>query len=361
MARNNEPTFFFSPYVHSTSLLAQVAMHANDVQPRPEINLVTGASGFVGSALVDYLHRLGRPVRAMVRNPAAVPPLRARGIPVTVADLHDYQSLLKAVQGVDYIYHIAALFRQAGLPEREFYEVNAEGTRRLLEAAVAGGVRRVVHCSTVGVLGHINNPPADEGAPYNPGDVYQRSKMQGEKIALQYFRSGKIAGVVIRPAMIYGPGDRRTLKLFRMIARRRFFYVGSGELEVHFVDVRDLVRAFVMAMDREEISGEVYIIAGERALPLREMVEIVARELGVAPPRWHLPVRPLQWLGSICESVCIPLHIQPPIFRRRVDFFTKRRSFDTSKAARELGYSPAKSVEEEVAEIIAWYRQHGWL
>jgi len=361
LARNNDPTFFFSPFAHSTSLPVQHAVNADNVQPEQGISLVTGASGFVGSALVDYLCRLGRPVRAMVRNPAAVSPLQARGIPVVLADLRDYQSLLNAVQGVDAVYHIAALFRQAGLPAHEFYEVNAEGTRRLLDAALAAGVRRVVHCSTVGVLGHISNPPADETTPYNPGDVYQHSKMEGEKIALQYFRSGKIPGVVIRPAMIYGPGDRRTLKLFRMIARRRFFYVGSGELEVHFVDVRDLVRAFVMAMDHQEISGQVYIIAGERALPLREMVEIIARELGVPPPRWHLPVRPMQWLGSICEAVCTPLRIQPPIFRRRVDFFTKRRSFDISKAKRELGYQPARSLEQEVAEIIAWYRQHGWL
>lgn len=326
-----------------------------------QLSLVTGASGFVGSVLTDYLISLGRPVRAMVRNPAAIPGLEKKGAEVVVADLKDSESLQRAVDGVGCIYHIAALFRQAGLPEREYYEVNAEGTRRLFEAAIAAGVRRIVHCSTVGVLGHIEHPPADENTPYNPGDVYQRSKMEGEKIALDFFQSGRIRGVVIRPAMIYGPGDRRTLKLFRMIARRRFFYVGKGEMEVHFIHVRDLARAFVLAMDQEAINAEIYIIAGERALPLREMVELIARELGVPPPRLHLPVRPVQLLGTICEAVCTPFRINPPIFRRRVDFYTKRRSFDASKAARELGFHPEKRVEEEIAEITAWYREHGWL
>jgi len=333
----------------------------NRAETPAELNLVTGASGFVGGVLVEHLLQLGRPVRAMVRNPAAAPALQQKGAEVVQADLRDAASLQRAVRGVSRVYHIAALFRQAGLPEREYYEVNAEGTRRLLQACTEAGVRRVVHCSTVGVLGHIARPPADESTPYNPGDVYQRSKMEGEKIALEFFRSGRLRGVVIRPAMIYGPGDRRTLKIFRMVARRRFFYVGRGDLEVHFIHVRDLARAFVLAMDHEEINGEVYIIAGERPLPLKEMVGIIARQLGVPAPRIHLPVKPMQWLGSLCEAVCTPLHIPPPIFRRRVDFFTKRRSFDASKAARELGFRPEKTVEEEIAEITDWYRRHGWL
>jgi len=326
------------------------------------IELVSGASGFVGGHLVKLLSREGRRVRAMVRNPdKAVDLQQLPGVEIVVGDLRDPKSLQRAVSGVRRVYHIAALFRQAGFPDEVFYDVNREGTRRMLEAAIAAGVERFVHCSTVGVLGHIAEPPADENTPYNPGDVYQRSKMEGEKVALEYFREGRMRGVVIRPAMIYGPGDMRTLKLFRMVARRRFFYVGAGSAHVHFIDVRDLVRAFMAAMDRGHLNGEIYIIAGERALPLKEMVEMIAARLGVPPPRLHLPVKPMQWAGSLCEAVCTPLGIEPPLFRRRVDFFTKSRWFDASKARRDLDFRPSRTFEEELDDIIGWYREHGYL
>jgi len=326
-----------------------------------ELMLVTGASGFVGGHMVEYLVRRGKRVRAMVRDEKKADALKQHDVEVVVADLRDKDSLASAVKGVSGVYHIASLFRQAGFPESVFYDINAEGVRRLLDVSMAAGVKRFIHCATVGVLGHVAEPPANEETPYNPGDMYQRTKLEGEKIALAAFRSGKIPGVVIRPAMIYGPGDTRNLKLFRMIARRKFCYVGKGLCSVHFVDVRDLVAAFDLAMAKESLNGEIYIIAGEKAVPLTEMVELIARTLGVPPPRLHLPVKPMQWLGSVCEAVCRPLHVQPPIFRRRVDFFTKNRHFDASKAARDLGFKPAKRFEQEVVEITKWYREHGWL
>lgn len=323
--------------------------------------LVTGATGYVGGWLVEHLAGRGYAVRALVRDVGKAERLEKLGVEIAEGDLRDAPSLARAVEGVRGVFHIAAIFRQAGLPGSVYYDVNAEGTRRLFEAAVKAGVRRIVHCSTVGVLGHIERPPATEETPYNPGDVYQRSKMEGEKVALEYFRSGRLGGVVIRPAMVYGPGDTRNLKLWRMIARRRFFYVGPGQCYVHFVDVRDLVRAFELAMQKDHLNGEIYIIAGQKAVPLTVMVNLIADRLGVPHPRWHLPARPVQWLGSICEAVCTPLRIPPPIFRRRVDFFTKSRWFDGSKAARDLGFKPSKTFEEEIAEITDWYRDHGWL
>jgi nucleoside-diphosphate-sugar epimerase len=323
--------------------------------------LVTGASGFVGGHLVRLLAAQGLPVRAMVRDAAKAEALKPLGIEVVIADLQNPESLEQAMKGVRGIYHIASIFRQAGLPESVFHDVNAEGTRRLLEAAIAAGVERVIHCSTVGVLGHVETPPANELTPYNPGDMYQRSKMEGEKIALDYFRSGRISGVVIRPAMIYGPGDDRTLKIFKMIARRQFFYIGNGEAFVHWIDVRDLAKAFILAMEKSHLNGETYIIAGEKAVPLSRMVETVARYLQVPPPGLHLPVKPMQALGSLCEAIFTPLRLQPPIFRRRVDFFTKSRYFDASKAARDLGFRPTQPFEEELSDITQWYQNNGYL
>ena len=321
--------------------------------------LVTGGAGFVGGHLVRYLLGRGVAVRAMVRDAAEGAPLARAGADVVVADLTRPDSLPPAVEGVEGVYHIAALFRHQGVPDRAFWDVNVEGTRRILGAAAEAGVPRFVHCSTVGVLGHIENPPADEETPYNPGDNYQVTKMEGEKVALDAFGAGKIAGAVIRPAMIYGPGDTRTLKLFRMIARGVFFYVGKGDAYVHWIDVRDLVEAFRLAMACEERNGEVYIVAGARAVPLREMVGEVARQLGVREPWMHVPVKPMQWAGSLCEALCRPIGVEPPLYRRRVDFYTKSRWFDASKASRELGFGPAQTLSGEIADIIESYREAG--
>jgi len=170
-----------------------------------------------------------------------------------------------------------------------------------------------------------------------------------------------MAGAVIRPGMVYGPRDTRNLKLFKLIARGIALYIGDGSTLVHYVDVRDLARAFVLAMEHEERNAEIYMIAGERPASFRELTELISNALGKRPLSVRLPVKPMQWLGSACEAICRPLHIPPPIFRRRVDFYTKNRQFDASKAVSELGYRPARALEDEVADIVGWYREHGWL
>lgn len=325
-----------------------------------ELSLVTGAGGFVGSFVVEELLRHGDRVRAFVRQPEQARRLVERGAEVVLGDLRDGGDLERALRGVARVYHIAALFRQANQPERAYREVNVDAVRRLLDLAERAGVRRVVHCSTVGVLGDVREVPADEETPHNPGDIYQRTKLEGELLALERFRSGRMPGVVIRPAMIYGPGDTRNLKMFRMIAQRRFFYVGHGANLVHFVDVRDLARAFRLAMERTDRVGEVYIVPGRRYMPLREMAAMIAKRWKVPPPRLCLPVKPMQWAGSLCELVCRPLGIAPPLYRRRVDFFTKDRAFDGAKARAHLGYEPAQDTGGELDDIVADYRARGW-
>lgn len=327
-----------------------------------KLMLVTGANGYVGQVIVELLVAKGIPVRAMVRDLANAKELqKLSGVEIVVGDIRNLEDLKKACLGVYGIFHIAAIFRQANFPESVFYDINAQGTKNVFDVAIESGVKRIIHCSTGGVLGHIANPPGNENSPYNPGDMYQRTKLEGEKIAMQFFKEGKIGGVVIRPAMIYGPGDTRNLKLFKMIAHNRFFYVGDGQTHVHFVDVRDLAKAFLLAMEKVDVNAQIYHIPGEKAVPLQVMVELVANHLKVAKPWIHLPIKPVQLLGSLCEAICVPFGIQPPIYRRRVDFFTKNRHFDGSKAQRELGYQPAQKFEKEVVEATDWYKEHGWL
>ncbi|MDZ7372500.1 MAG: NAD-dependent epimerase/dehydratase family protein [candidate division KSB1 bacterium] len=323
--------------------------------------LVTGATGFTGSHLTQALRQKGYRVRALVRDPGRLGLLEPDGIEIVVGDLADQESLRRACEGVETVYHVAALYRREGRSVREFYEVNVEGTRRLLEAAVSAGVARFLHCSTVGVQGEIRHPPATEETPYNPGDHYQRSKMLGELAALEFFRSTRLSGIVVRPAGIYGPGDRRFLKLFRGAARGTFTMIGDGEVLYQMTYVEDLVEGMILAAERREIQGEVFTLAGEEYLSLNELVRRIGRALGVEVRIRHVPVGPVLAAAYLCERLCRLLRVEPPLYPRRLDFFTKNRAFDISKAKTLLGYRPKVDLDTGLKRTAEWYRAHGWL
>lgn len=322
---------------------------------------VTGATGFLGATLCRKLLEDGRSVRALYRHPGKLEALEALEVEPVPADVTDEATLRAAFEGVGIVYHVAALFRQHGVPDSTFWDINVEGTRNVLAAAAKAGVRRVVHCSTVGVHSHIPSPPADESEPYRPADIYQHTKCEGEKVALQWFHEGKIDGCVVRPAMIWGPGDNRTLKLYRGIAKRRLPIIGTGKILLHWVLVDDVARALILAGDSMRSTGQTYIIAGEEPVSIEELYSVIADETDVKPIALRIPALPVQLLGEIVERMCRPLGVEPPIYRRRVDFFTKTRAFDWSKAKNELGYEPGQSLAEEVQLIVNSYRRLGWI
>jgi len=323
--------------------------------------LVTGATGFVGSHLTRRLLDEGFEVRILARPTSDIVQPRLAGAEIVCGDVTDETSVRRAVRGVDAIYHLAALFREAKHPDSLYQAVNHGGTVNLLAAALDFGVRRFVHCSTVGVHGHIANPPADETAPYNLSDVYQRSKCDAEQAALDFNRRCGLPIVVIRPAGIYGPGDLRWLKLFRSIARRRFAMIGSGRTLIHWVYVSDLVDAFRLAGESPSAVGQVYIVGGERYVTLNELVGTIGKAVGARIPRLHIPVSPVRILSGVCEDVCRLLKIEPPIYRRRVALFVRDRAFDITKARTEIAYSPKVDLAEGVRRTAEWYREHGLL
>ena len=231
----------------------------------------------------------------------------------------------------------------------------------LIEAAAAAGVRRVVHCSTVGVHGDVEHPPASEEAPLRPGDEYQRSKVRGEAVAIEAAARTGIELVIARPSGIYGPGDRRLLKLFRGVAHRRFVTLGDGAIFYHLTYIDDLCDGFRRCGTVPAAAGRTYILAGGEVSRLRDLIGSIAAEAGVSPPRLRLPVWPFWIAGALCEAICVPLRIEPPSYRRRVDFFTKSRAFDISRARAELGYDPQVGLADGIRRTLAWYREQGWV
>jgi nucleoside-diphosphate-sugar epimerase len=323
--------------------------------------LVTGATGFTGGHLARSLAAHGFRVRALARAVEKGRDLRTAGIEVVEGDLRDGASLDRAVAGVTTVYNVAALYRQAGVPASEYRAVNAAGVGRIVRAAARGGAHRVVHCSTVGVHGDVEDPPANEDAPLRPGDVYQETKLEGERVARETAAAEGVELVIARPSGIYGPGDRRLLKLFRGVARKRFVILGRGDIYYHLTYVDDLVDGFELCGTVPHAAGRTYILAGGEVGTLRELVRLIAREVHVRPPWLRLPVWPFWMAGAVCEAVCVPLRVEPPLYRRRVDFFTKSRAFDISRARSELGYAPKVGLREGVRRALEWYQLKGWI
>jgi len=326
-----------------------------------DIALVTGASGFTGTHLCRRLLQEGVAVRALVRPSSHAQKLESLGAEIVRGDVLDPQSVENAVRGVKKVFHLAALYRQEAVSRQLVRDTHVTGTRVVLEASLKAGVQRVVHCSTVGVQGAIANPPAKEDAPYNPGDVYQRTKMEGERLAIKFIEETGLPGVIVRPAGIYGPGDFRFLKLFKHIQKRRFVMFGNGEVFYHFTYVDDLATGMILASERPEALNQIYTIAGNDYVTLNTLVALVANCVGVPPPRWRFPFWPL-WLASVgCEIVFKPFGVEPPLYRRRADFFRKNRAFDISKAKSELGYLPEYDMKTGLQLTADWYKQNGYL
>jgi dihydroflavonol-4-reductase len=335
--------------------------HPAPADPRQGRVLVTGATGFAGSAMLRALVGARYKVRALVRDRSHARALELAGVEVAVGNMKDSGSLASAVRDVSTIYHFASIFRQAGLPDEEYESVNAEGPSRLVIAAAGAGVSRVVHISTVGVHGDIEHPPATEESPFGPGDIYQNTKLEGEQKAVCTATRLGVPLTVVRPAPMYGPRDKRLLKMFKGVARRRFPILGKGEALFSMVHIDDLIEGVRMAGESPAAVGRTYIVGSDEFMSLNALVELIAEEAGVKPLGVHLPVWPFYYAGALCEMVCEPLKIEPPLYRRRVAFFTKSRAFDITRARTELGYAPKIMLREGVRSTLAWYREAGWI
>lgn len=323
--------------------------------------LVTGATGFTGGRLARFLADRGDQVRALVRHLADAGSLASPSIAIVQGDLTDRASLEHALAGMDVVYNIAALYREAGLSAAEYRAVNAVAVGEIVELAKRSGVRRVVQCSTVGVHGDVEHPPANEDAPLRPGDIYQETKLEGERIGADAARRTGVEFVIARPSGIYGPADRRLFKIFGAVARGRFVMLGSGRHFYHVTYIDDLCEGFRLCATVPQAAGRTYILAGAEITTLAELVEITAEVARVKPPRRRLPVWPVWLAGAACEAVCVPFGISPPLYRRRVDFFRKSRAFDISRARAELGFAPKVGLREGIGRTLEWYREQRWI
>lgn len=324
--------------------------------------LVTGATGFTGQVLCRQLVQAGCRVRALARASSDLSGLADLPIRWHRGEVYDKTTVKEAAEGAETIFHVAAAFREAKSTDRDYWNVHVKSTRLLAaEAQKTPAFRRLVLVSTVGVHGHVEDPPADETYRFAPGDPYQRTKAEAEKWLTQHARRTGIPYTIIRPCAIYGPGERRFLKFFKMAAKPVFPILGKGKCWYHLVHVEDLSRAMMRASVAEEAQGQAFIVGSSRPIQLERMARIIAGVYGHPIRIVRLPIEPFFLLGDLCERVCKPLGIEPPIYRRRVAFYSKDRYFDTGKMRRLLGYRPRYENEQGIAELAEWYRDNGWL
>jgi dihydroflavonol-4-reductase len=318
--------------------------------------LVTGATGFIGSHVVAALAAAGHEVRAFdPRTPAEVP----AGVEVVAGDVLDADALARAAQGCDAVFHLAALYSYARVHARAMQAVNVGGTRAVLDAAARAGVRRVVHtssCATCGPVAGRAATEADEPPRWELAVPYKRTKLEGERLALDAARDG-LDVVVVNPTTPVGPGDRRPTPTGKMVAdvargRARAYLTGAA---LNVVAVEDVAAGHLLAFQHGR-SGERYLLGGEN-LSLREVFAIVARAAGRRPPGIGVPW-PLAYGAARLGDAALRLVGREPslLVVDEVRLARLPMWFDDTRARSELGYEsrPAKQALESAVRAAAY-------
>jgi nucleoside-diphosphate-sugar epimerase len=326
--------------------------------------LITGGTGFIGSRLAATARALGHEVRVTgLRNTPAEGANHERlgrlGIEVLLLPIAELPHAPGALEGVDAVVHLAAAQHEVNVPDDHFREVNVRGTGGLLEACARAGVGRFVYGSTIGVYGSREGV-IDETTPTVPDNIYGATKLEAERLVLAHGRDSTTV-VVVRISEVYGPGDWRLLKLFRAVRKRQFFHIGAGTNLHHPIYVDDLVQGLLLAATKPAASDEVFVLPGRDVVSTDEMVTAVAAAVGSPIPKLRLPLWPILGSAITLETILRPLGVQPPLHRRRVDFFRKSFSFDGSKAAALLGFEPQVGFTEGTARTARWYEEIGEL
>ena len=321
--------------------------------------LVTGASGFVGKRLVARLAAGGACVTAMVRG-ASSEVSSGSNVRVVTADLGSPDTLAEAVAGQATVINCAAGTGRSARSRAEYEAANMSGVEHLLEACVAAGVERVVHCSTTGVHGRLTRIPVDEDAPLRPNSLYRRTKLAGERVVRRYVDGGRLDAVVARLTTLYGPGSKCWLNVCRDISRGRGLLVGRGDQPFHVSHVDDVVEGLLCCAMSPRAAGRTYDIGTVPVPTLRGYFETIAGALGVPFRPRRIPAMPVRCATQLVSWLS-PIVGGEPRWWHSADLFIGPRAYSIDRARTELGFEPRVALRDGVAGMVAWYREQGLL
>jgi nucleoside-diphosphate-sugar epimerase len=334
---------------------------AAPVDGRGTIVLVTGATGFLGACLVRRLLAGGAGVRILVRSPVRARPLIDLGAEPVVGDITDPRAVAAAVDGVAVVHHLAGRLLEPGVPAEEYHATHVRGTTVLLRACRRQpGIERFVHCSTTGVLGVTGDRPADEHAPLRPTNVYESTKAEAELAVRDAWRDG-FPAVVVRPGLVYGPGDLHLLGFFRAILRGHFRPIGRRPVWLHPIYIDDMTEALVRCGERRAAVGECFHIAGREPVSLAGLATAIARAGGTRLPPGRIPLPAAQAIAVVGDRLPPRLRRSAPLTRSRLEFLTHSRVYDVAKARRVLDFAAATDLTTGTERSMAWYRGQGLL
>jgi nucleoside-diphosphate-sugar epimerase len=325
---------------------------------------VTGATGFIGCNLVEWLKARNFEVSATGRTETDVEKtrcerLRKAGHEVAAGSLLDAGFASRIVAGCDVVIHLAAAQHEGNVPDAYFHDTNVGGTQLLIDASIKSGVRRFVYGSTIGVYGSAAEGELSESSPTDPGNVYERSKLEAEQVVNAH--KDRIETCLARISEAYGPADFRLLKLFRAIKRDAFIILGSGLNRRQPIFIDDLAQALLLCAQHAAACHETFNLAGSEVMTTNDMVRQIATAVSHRPPRMRIPVWPFRAAAAVLETTLRPLGIQPPLTQRRLNFFTKSFVFSTVKCREVLGFSAAVPFQAGAAATARWYAENGYL
>jgi nucleoside-diphosphate-sugar epimerase len=324
--------------------------------------VVTGATGFLGGSLVTELLKRQQAVRILTRDEKKARQQFGSAVTIIVGDITDAAQVQQAVAGATIIYHLVGRLYHPSVLAELYRQTHVEGTRTLLKACQGQTqLKRIVHVSTTGVHGFTGKIPAAEDAPFAPTNSYEATKLEGELLALQTYQEQGLPITVVRPGLVYGPGDLHLLGFFSSIRKGLFHVIDGGKALLHPVYIDDLLAAFLLCAECPQAIGRSYNIAGERPVTVRELATAIAHALGRELPAGSIPL----WLANLASDI---FTVMPdtkgehaPLTRSRVKFLTNSRIYDISRAKSELGYAPAVDLEEGMKLTAMWYYKHGLL
>jgi nucleoside-diphosphate-sugar epimerase len=317
--------------------------------------LITGGGGFIGSHLVEYQLNQGHFVRTIDLHTDTLGHLpRQDDLEIITGDITDKALMKRLLSGINIVYHLASAHLDVSLSDDYFQGVNVEATVNLLKDAYEADVSRFVHCSSNGVVGEIQEPPADETTPCRPTNIYEKTKLAGEQAAQKFGRDTGFQVVIARPAWVYGPRCPRTEKLIRTIGKERFVMFGKGRTLRHPLYISDALHGLERCALADVPAGELYFLAGEETVTIAMLVNTIAELQNVPPPRLSFPLVLGKAVGVGMQTVFKVLNKRPPFSRRSLDFFIKDNAYNISKARRELGFAPEVSLRDGLIQTLTW-------
>lgn len=328
--------------------------------------LITGGTGFIGAHFTRRLLEQGHKVNLVVHRRKPEAP-EGPSVKYIQCDLEDPTLFRNAGFKCDVAVNMAGLLRKPGIPDASYWKVHYESTKHVLEECIKFKIKHFLLVSTTGVYGATGRAPRGEDGPYQPGDMYEKTKLEAERYAREQCPIDNVALTIVRPALVYGPGDLHLLPLYRAIRGRYFRLIGDGSNLIHPIYIDDLIEGLMKCLpsaapEPGTNSGpRVVNLAGERPVAFGEFCEAIAKAVGRKLPRTVIPKGLAMAAGGALEVTHKITRLRPPLTRETVKFMTSDRAYDIARARKMLSWEPGTGIEEGTRQAVAWYRQNDLL